>query len=241
MSLPDGVTTCLVTYGPITDTFGNPADSITVEVVADRTIVHVASGRTMFKNPVIVEAETGGVAQLPVPHTDQAGFHDPQQNDLTNWYYTLRLTARFGNDIQTDSKTFQPIIGQTVVDADLLPSNGMLRPGVTAPSAAVTSVNGQTGAVTIAGLPLVMLAKNPDLLVTGALTYASGLLATAVVEWPDGKSGVLTITSRQASTSAVTGYTVTHVDGATTLTYTQPTITRDVAGNATLVPQITVA
>lgn len=84
-------------------------------------------------------------------------------------------------------------------------------------------------------------AKNPDLLVAGAVTYTNNLLSSAVVEWPDGKPGVLTITSRQAGTDAVTSYTVTHVDGATTLTYTQPTITRDSSGAATLVPQITVA
>lgn len=151
MSLPDGVTTCLLTYGPITDTFGNLADSITVEVVADRTIVHAASGRTLFKNPVVVSADGGGVAQLPVPHTDQTGFRDQQQNTLTGWYYTVRLSARFGSSIQTDTKTFQPLVGQTTVDADLLPSNGMVTPGVTAPTAVVTSVNGETGAVTVSG------------------------------------------------------------------------------------------
>lgn len=84
-------------------------------------------------------------------------------------------------------------------------------------------------------------AKNPDQLVAGAITYTSGLLSSAVVEWPDGKPGVLTIDSRQSGTDAVTAFHVTHVDGATTLTYTQPTITRDSSGNATTVPQITVA
>lgn len=84
-------------------------------------------------------------------------------------------------------------------------------------------------------------AKNPDTLVVGAATYSSGLLTTAAVVWPDAATGTLTITSRQSGTDAVTGYTITHVVGPTTLTYTQPTITRDVDGNATLVPQITVA
>lgn len=84
-------------------------------------------------------------------------------------------------------------------------------------------------------------AKNPDQIVAGALTYTSGLLSSAVVEWPDGKAGVLTITARQAVTNAVLSYTITHVNGGTTLTYTQPTITRDSSGYATTIPQITVA
>lgn len=84
-------------------------------------------------------------------------------------------------------------------------------------------------------------AKNPDMLVAGSITYSSGLLSTAVVEWPDGKPGVLTIDSRQSGTDAVTAYHVTHVDGSTTKTFTQPTITRDSSGAATNVPQITVA
>jgi len=112
--------------------------------------------------------------------------------------------------------------------------------------AAWTAVLAKAGTVEAAALLASMAeikawAKNPDNLVAGALTYSSGLLAGAVVEWPDGLPGVLTITSRQSGTDAVTGYTITRVDGATTTTYTQPTITRDSSGNATAVPQITVA
>lgn len=85
-------------------------------------------------------------------------------------------------------------------------------------------------------------AKSPDLLVAGGVTYSGGLLATADVVWPDGATGTLTITSRQTGTDAVTGYTITReLDGEPTTTYTQPTITRDSSGNATLVPQIAVA
>lgn len=145
MSLPDGVTTCLLTYGPITDTFGNPADSITVEVVADRTIVHAASGRTMFKNPVKQTATGSGSVQIPVPHTNQSGFRDQQQNALTGWYYTVNLSARFpGGLVQTDTKTFQPVTGQTEVDADLLQSPGMVTPGSVAQTTYVADPGGGT-------------------------------------------------------------------------------------------------
>lgn len=96
-------------------------------------------------------------------------------------------------------------------------------------------------AVTAKIAALKQWAKNPDQLVAGAVSYTSGLLSSAVVEWPDGAPGVLTITARQGGTDAVTNYAVTHVADGTTLTYTQPTITRDSSGLATLVPQITVA
>jgi len=84
-------------------------------------------------------------------------------------------------------------------------------------------------------------AKSPDLLVVGNLAYVNGLLVTADVLWPDGKTGVMTILARQGGTNAVTSYKITHIDGAVTTTYTQPAITRDSDGNATVVPAIGVA
>jgi len=84
-------------------------------------------------------------------------------------------------------------------------------------------------------------AKNPDLLIVGTVNVdGNDLVTSASVIWPDGKSGTLTITSRQALTNAVLAYNITHVDGATTRTYTQPTITRNSNGAATNVPQIVV-
>lgn len=151
MSLPDGVTTCLLTYGPITDTFGNLADSITVTVKADRPIVHVATGRTMFDVPLTVTAGSGETVQIPVPHVDQPGFRDKQQNDLTLWKYTVELQARFLSGPQTDRKPFQPLVGQVTRDADLLPTDAMSLPAVVVTGTAVTSVNGETGAVTVSG------------------------------------------------------------------------------------------
>lgn len=81
-------------------------------------------------------------------------------------------------------------------------------------------------------------AKNPDLLIAGAVT--GDPITSAIVEWPDAKPGVLTITARHA-TGAVNAYNITHVDGATTVTYTQPTITRAASGVPTNVPQIVVS
>lgn len=82
-------------------------------------------------------------------------------------------------------------------------------------------------------------AKNPEALVTGVITVdGNDLLTSAVVAWPDGSPGTLTITSRDAN-SAVLAYNITY-GSPVTKTYTQPTITRNANGAATNVPAIVV-
>lgn len=83
-------------------------------------------------------------------------------------------------------------------------------------------------------------AKNPDLLVVGAVTVdSSDQVTSAAVVWPDGKPGTLTITARH-STGAVNAYNITY-GSPVTKTFTQPTITRNANGAATNVPQIVVS
>lgn len=87
---------------------------------------------------------------------------------------------------------------------------------------------------------LVQLAKNPDTLIAGAVTVdGSNLVTSAVVAWPDGSPGTLTITSRD-SLGGVLAYNITY-GSPVTKTFTQPTITRNAAGAATNVPQIVVS
>ena len=86
---------------------------------------------------------------------------------------------------------------------------------------------------------LVQAAKNPDLLIVGAVTVASDLVTSAAVVWPDGTPGTFTVTSRQAGTDAVLAYNITYGSPATR-TFTQPAITRNSNGVATNVPQIVV-
>jgi len=84
------------------------------------------------------------------------------------------------------------------------------------------------------------LAKNPDTLIAGAVTLdGSDQVTSAVVQWPDGSPGTLTITSRHA-TGAVLAYNITY-GSPVTQTFTQPTITRNANGAATNVPQIVVS
>lgn len=94
----------------------------------------------------------------------------------------------------------------------------------------------------LAGL-LLALARDPNLIVSGVVTYNANHAATsAPVVWPDGASGTYTATTVSSSfPGLVDAYTVTHVLGGVTTTYTQPLVTRDSSGAVTTRPAITVA
>lgn len=98
---------------------------------------------------------------------------------------------------------------------------------------------GTGGGSTVAALGLIQAAKNPDLIVTGAVTLdGNDLMTSAAVVWPDGTVGTLTITSRDAN-GAVLAYNITY-GSPVAKTYTQPAITRNANGAVTNVPAIVV-
>jgi hypothetical protein len=84
---------------------------------------------------------------------------------------------------------------------------------------------------------LVQLAKDPDLIVAGAIV--GDPMAAAEVIWPGDVPGLLTITERHASL-AVNAYNITYGDPVTK-TFTQPAIARASSGKPTNVPQIVVS
>lgn len=89
-------------------------------------------------------------------------------------------------------------------------------------------------------VPFLNLARNPDLIISGAVTRnANGVVTSAPVVWPDGTPGTYTTDTIDA-TGAVNGYHITYGSPATK-TYTQPTITRDSSGAATNVPAMVVS
>lgn len=89
------------------------------------------------------------------------------------------------------------------------------------------------------------LAANLDAIVTGSVTRDSnGAATSAGVVWPDGGTGTYTATTvSTAFPGAVDAYTVTYIPpgGGTTVTYTQPAVTRDSTGAVTDRPAITVS
>lgn len=135
MTLPNGISTCVVTFGKAYAAAGREA-TITGRVKLDRAIVHAASGSTIHAIDDEIEPSVGGFVSFTVPHVDQAGFRDAEGNALTNWAYVFTGQIDFGqNRVVNVSKPFQVMVGQTNVDLDLIPG-GSITPGVTAPTLA---------------------------------------------------------------------------------------------------------
>lgn len=115
----------------------------------------------------------------------------------------------------------------------------------------ISSVAGRTGAVVLTGadvglsnetlMILSRAARNPDLLIAGAITRdASGAATSASVVWPDGTAGTYTAdTVSTAFPGAVDAYHITYGSPATK-TFTQPAVTRDSTGAVTNLPALVV-
>lgn len=148
-----------------------------------------------------------------------------------------------------DGATLWPGLPWTTPDADTLDAlQDLLETlaSVTAPvDAAMTAVQTNPASSFAQAqaklfVSLKAAAKNPDLLIVGAVTVDSlDQVTSAAVVWPDGAPGTLTITARH-STGAVNAYNITY-GSPVTKTFTQPAITRNATGAATNVPQIVVS
>jgi hypothetical protein len=148
-----------------------------------------------------------------------------------------------------------PAVAYTMGDIRVAPDGSRIRRSTSGTSRATFDATEQAAWVAVLAVPgtieqtalsaayvsMAAAAKNPDLLITGAITRnANSVVTSAAVVWPDGKPGTFT-TDSIGPLNTIDGYHITHVDGATTVTYTQPTVTRDANGAATNVPAITVA
>jgi hypothetical protein len=90
--------------------------------------------------------------------------------------------------------------------------------------------------------PVSQLAANPDQIAVGAITRSATEAVTGfAVAWPDGATGVFAGTESATVPGAVDSYTLTHVLGGVTTTYTQPAFTRNAAGSVTNRPSMTVS
>ncbi|OZF40736.1 hypothetical protein CH296_00320 [Rhodococcus sp. 14-2496-1d] len=90
--------------------------------------------------------------------------------------------------------------------------------------------------------PVSRAAKNPDEIAVGAITRSANGAATGfAVVWDDGATGVFVGTESTTTPGAIDSYTVTHVLGGVTTTYTQSALTRDANGAVTARPAMTVS
>lgn len=65
------------------------------------------------------------------------------------------------------------------------------------------------------------------------------VISSAVIQWQDGESGVVTMTDYNEDFTSYDGYNITYL-GTPNKTLTQPTVTRDVDGNITIKPNKTI-
>lgn len=75
--------------------------------------------------------------------------------------------------------------------------------------------------------------------VVSATYNAEGVATSASVKWPDGSEGVFTATTINTVFNAIDAYTITHADSSKTVT--QSAVTRDINGNITTKPEISIA
>jgi len=233
MAYPPGVETCPVSIqAPIT--FGGDAAKVHLEVTPGARLIWTATGQTLADFIEQPADATTGTATVVLP-TIQPGFQDEAGNPVLSWTYTARIRFEHGGEKRhAPLKAFTIPQGQSAVDLAMVPS-GPAIPIMTAPSVPVTSVNGQVGAVSIEGLDYLLLARDPQALFVGAITYTNGAPTSAAVTWPDGVTGTYTGTPSTAFPGSIDAYTITHG----TTTYTQPAVTRDTNGNITNQPAIT--
>jgi hypothetical protein len=145
MSLPEGLSTVLVTVGPYLDHEGTPLKGTVSFTPSASPLVHAASGTALIRNAVTIELGRGK-GDVVLPATDQTGIVSGSTS-VRNWTYTVEF--RFRDAVSPQPVNIALPAAQSAVDLDLLvPTEGST--GVIVARPAVTSVNGQTGAVVIA-------------------------------------------------------------------------------------------
>lgn len=83
---------------------------------------------------------------------------------------------------------------------------------------------------------------DPSDLFTGTRVLDSnGVVTSSPVTWPNGVTGTFTATAVSGAFKCVDSYTLTYVDGGVTKTVTQPAVTRNITGDITSRPALTVA
>lgn len=149
--IPDGVTSCTVTFGKAfgfrTDS-GQVAGSIELVLTADHDIVHAASGYSFNSIGETITAAEGAVLSFQVPQVDQDGFIDGHGNAIKHWNYNVKGKVRFTgtSEVRTVDIDFGPLVGQPTLDLDLVPNTGPSTP-VQTPTQYVTDVAGLPGSV----------------------------------------------------------------------------------------------
>lgn len=155
MAYPPGISLAVIQAGKAGTFFGDAASltaTVTPVLSGTKYLVHQSTGDLMVPSPMTFTAAEDSVLSFSVPHVDQTGYLDDNATGYTMWAYKIDVTVNLGNGRNskkyTWTKNFQPIVGQDFIDIDQVAS-GVISDGVTAPTAEVLSINGQTGHVTV--------------------------------------------------------------------------------------------
>jgi hypothetical protein len=148
MALPPAIITATVNFGPYLDDAGAPfAGAVVFE--SARAKVWAATGTPILPRALRTVLDANGMGSRVLPVTDQAGYTDGAGNAVSNWTYTVSVEL---DGVAPDRRNLALPTGGVsgvVVDLDTMsavPSST----GILVAQPAVLSVNGQTGAVTVA-------------------------------------------------------------------------------------------
>jgi hypothetical protein len=196
MAFPVGMQTCVVTFGTSLSWSGQAA-AMQIQVEPTHDLVWASTGQPLIAFAETVTVAAGIPGQIILPVTNQSGFINAAGQAFTGWAYQITITYSFGNQTHRSVKSIQPLVGQTLIDLDMVPE-GTITAGVAATIPPVISVNGQTGAVVVSGGAGLDLEQVRDAI--GAALVAGSLITITVND--AGDTITIDTTATQNSTDA---------------------------------------
>jgi hypothetical protein len=192
VSLPVGVVSKTVEFGPFTDFWGAPLAG-SVSFTPSRSLVWSATGQPLYGTTKTVPLDGAGSGTVSLLATDQEGFQDGAGNAVANWTYTAAV-ALTGSTNPLPKSISVPEAASSPIDLDLvIPVPSSTGTTVSTPII-VTSVAGLTGDVDAEDL-----AAELDPFITGA---SSGGGAVSSV---NGATGVVVLDADDVGAVALTG------------------------------------
>lgn len=194
--------------------------------------------RPSITGPIVAVDEVGVKPLIAVDTVevllDASGVLRPTDDPVGN----VRLVAPMQKSISPSNwiwtATFIPAATQDWEQFEVSFSGS---PGDTVDLGSVYSIGLAAGNVELLNMWFKQLAKVPEQIMVGALTYDGNKLETAEVLWPDGTVGLLTVDTWHAATEKAASWHITWG----TVTYTQPAITFNGDGEPIDIPEIVVS
>lgn len=154
MAYPSDVQTQVISIGRAIDWWGEPP-SITAVVTpilgGAKQLTHIATLGLIVPRPKTFRSETPGILDFSVPKVLPSLWTDGTGVVSRPWGYRVDVRFEWSDALpHTYTREFSPEPDQELIDLESITS-GEISTAVFGPIPAVTSVNGQTGAVVIEG------------------------------------------------------------------------------------------